>query len=378
MNVKRSLLIVVLLALAAGAAWIVKRGSPGAPDPKATPEAPVAEFLAADIAVATKQALEISLPLTGTVAPLSEALVKARIAGEISSISAREGEPVRRGAEVARIDPTEANARVAARTADVEAARAQLSLAEKNRSTQQALLDKGFISRNAFDSTASSYDVAAARLRSAEAELATARKALADTVLVSPIDGVVAERFAQPGERVAVDARVLSIVDLSRLELTAAVPGADIVKVRIGQAVSVEVEGHGNRRFVGRIERINPAASTGTRSIEIYAVIENPERLLRAGLFARGSVLIERIDPAVVVPATAVRDAGGQKFVYTVDGGAIARRAVTTGVADSAGNLQILSGLAGGERVIRNNLGALREGAAARVADAPRPGSGSR
>lgn len=357
---------------------MARRGSPGAPDPKATPQAPIAEFLAADIAVATKQALEITLPLTGTVAPLSEALVKARIAGEISAIPAREGESVRRGAEVARIDPTEANARVAARTADVEAARAQLSLADKNRSTQQALLDKGFISRNAFDSTASSYDVAAARLRSAEAELATAQKALADTVLVSPIDGVVAERFAQPGERVAVDARVLSIVDLSRLELTAAIPGADIGRVRVGQAVSVEVEGLGNRRFGGRIERINPAASTGTRSIEIYAVIENPERLLRAGLFARGSVLIERIDSAIVLPATAVRDTGGQKYVYTVDGGTIARRAVTTGVADGVGNLQVLSGLAGGERVIRNNLGALREGAAVRVTEAPAAGNGSR
>jgi len=365
--VKRILVVLLVLAVVAMVAirGFDKRGSK--PDPAAA-AAPVAEFLPEDLVTATVQPLEQLLRITGTLAPLAEALIKAKLAGELSEIAVREGESVRRGVVVARIDTAEVSSRVAARSADVEAARAQLGLAEKNRSTQLALLDKGFISRNAFDSTSSSQEVAAARLRAAEADLATARKALADTVMASPIDGVVAERYAQPGERVAVDARILSIVDLARLELSAAIPAAEIGRIRIGQRVSLRVEGLGERTFSGQIERINPATTTGTRAIEIYTVIDNPARLLRAGMFVRGDVLIERVEAALIIPGSAVRAAGAERHVYTLDGGVIARRAVTVGASDGAGQVQILSGLSAGDQVVRNNLGALREGSAARVA----------
>lgn len=361
---KRVLLVLLVVAVIAGVTLRQFVRPAGKPEPAA---AAVAEFLPEDLAAATTQTLEQLLPITGTLAPLAEALVKAKLAGELSEIKVREGEAVRRGAVVARIDTTEVSARVAARSADVEAARAQLGLAERNRSTQLALLDKGFISRNAFDSTASSHEVAAARLRAAEADLTTARKALADAVLTSPIDGVVAERYAQPGERVAVDARILSIVDLARLELAAAIPSAEIGRIRVGQRVSLRVEGLGDRVFSGLIERINPSTSSGTRAIEIYTVIDNPARLLRAGLFVRGEVLIERLEAALVIPGSAVRESGGERYAYTLAGGVIARRAVTVGASDGSGQVQILSGLSAGEQVVRNNLGALREGGAARV-----------
>jgi membrane fusion protein (multidrug efflux system) len=359
------LVAVVALAVLAGFGFVRLRDKPVAAAPA---ELPVAEFLQDDLTIVAPQPLERVLALTGSLAPLTEALVKARLAGELAEFTVREGDSVRRGQVVARIDATEVRARVAARSADVEAARAQLGLAEKNRATQRALLDKSFISQNAFDATASNYDVAAARLRTAEADLAMAQKALADAVLLSPLDGVVAERFAQPGERVPVDGRILSVVDLSRLELAAAVPATEIGRVKTGQRVVLRIDGMGEREFVGRVERINPAASAGTRSINVYAVFENPERLLRAGLFARGQLLLERIDAALAVPLTAVREEGGRHFVYALEGGAIARKHVTLGPVDSAGRVQVLSGLAAGDRVVRNNLGALREGAAARLA----------
>jgi RND family efflux transporter MFP subunit len=369
------LAVVVVAALLGVVGFVVARGKPA---PRAPAEVPVAEFLQEDLVIVSPQPLERVLSLTGSLAALTEALVKAKLAGELAEVAVREGDAVRRGQVVARIDATEVRARVAARTADVEAARAQLGLAEKNRATQRALLDRSFISQNAFDATASSYDVAAARLRAAEADLAMAHKALADTVLVSPLDGVVAERLAQPGERVAVDARILSVVDLSRLELAAAVPAAEIGRVKAGQRVTLRVDGLGEREFVGRVERINPAASAGTRSINIYAVFDNPDRLLRAGLFARGELLLERIDASLSVPLTAVRDEAGRRFVYALEDNAIARKHVRLGAVDTAGRVQVLEGLAAGDRVVRNNLGALREGAAARLAGpAPSaPGAG--
>lgn len=350
--------------LVAGYAAVAQKPAPAGGAPAT---ATVLEFLPADLYTVEAKTIERTLPLTGTLSPLTEATLKAKVAGELVELAAREGESVREGQVLARIDPTEVRARVAAREADVAAARAQLVMAEKNRATQRALLDKQFISQNAYDNVESSRAVAAARLRAAQADLVVARKSLGDAVLVAPFAGVVAERFAKPGERIALDAKVVGIVDLSRLELEAAVPAAEIGKVRVGQRLEFRIDGFGEQPFVGRIERINPATVAGSRSINVYAVIDNPEGVLRAGMFAQGAASLEKISDGVFIPASAVRDVAGQAFVYALAAGRVVRRPVQIGAPDAAGWVQVLSGLQSGERIVRHNLGALREGAAARL-----------
>lgn len=364
--------LVVFIVLAVSA--VALRGRQNAADAAANAKSagPVAEFLQADLIIVEPRTLDRVLPLTGSLAPLTEATVKAKVAGELVAVTAREGESVKQGQVLARIDLTEVQARVAAREADVQAAKAQLVWAEKNRGQQKALLDKSFISQSAFDNIQSNYDVAAAKLRAAEAELVVARKSLGDAVLVAPFSGIVSLRHAQPGERVALDAKVVSIVDLSRLQLEASVPPAAIGQVRVGQAINFRVEGFGEREFAGRIERINPAATAGSRSISVYAVIDNREGLLRGGMFAQGALTLSHIDGALAVPASAVREEIGQTFVYAIEDGLVKKRNVKVGAPDAAGRVQVLDGLAAGERIVRVNLGSLREGAAARLSD-PQP-----
>lgn len=353
------------LVLAAGAAML--RGRPAEPLAAKPAAVAVAEFLDDDLAVLEPQPLERTLPLTGTLMPLVEATVKAKVAGELVQVAVREGEPVKAGQLLARIDQTEVRARVAAREADVEAARAQLVWADKNRATQNALLEKKFISQNAFDNVQSNFDVAVARLRAAEAELVVAKKSLGDSVLVAPFAGVVSQRHAQAGERVALDARVATVVDLSRLELEASLPSAQIAQVRTGQPVSFRVDGFGERAFQGRIERINPSTVPGSRSINVYAVIDNPEGVLRSGLFAQGAASLGRTEGALLVPASAVREEAGRSFVYVIVAERVQKKAVQVGPADAAGRVQVLQGLAPGERIVKNNLGSLREGTEARI-----------
>ena len=361
----------VVLAVAGAA---VVRGKRAEQKPAAA--APVAEFLQNDLVIVEPGALERVLPLTGSLMPLTEATVKAKVAGELVAVTVREGESVKQGQMLARIDLTEVQARVAAREADVAAANAQLVWAEKNRSQQKALLDKSFISQSAFDNIQSNFDVAAAKLHAADAELVVARKSQGDAVLVAPFSGIVSLRHAQPGERVALDAKVVSIVDLSRLQLEASVPPAAIGQVKVGQAMSFRVEGFGEREFAGRIERINPAATVGSRSISVYAVIDNTEGLLRGGMFAQGALTLSRIDNALALPATAVREEIGQTFVYAIDGGVVRRKNVKVGPPDAAGRVQVLDGLAAGDRVVRVNLGSLREGVTARLSGpSPQPQS---
>jgi RND family efflux transporter MFP subunit len=363
----------ILVALfVAAASWALNR--PGKPAAE-RPAAPVLEFEMADLAQAETRELARALPLTGTLRPITEAAVKAKVAGEIQSLTVREGDSVRAGQVIGRIDATESLARLAGSEADVEAARAQLGVAEKNRATQQALLEKKFISQNAFDATQGNYDVAIARLRAAQASADVSRKTLRDTTLVAPMDGIVSIRHAQPGERVPIDGKIVSIVDLRRLELAVPIPAPEIGAVEIGQPVQFRVEGFGEREFAGRVDRINPAAAAGSRSIEMYAVIDNAEAALRGGLFAQGRLVVGRVANALVVPASAVREERGEQYVFAIENGKVARRVVKpAGEAD--GYVQIVSGLAPGAQVVRNNLGSLREGAEVRLkqaAAAPAP-----
>ena len=322
---------------------------------------PALEFVPEDLYTVTQRAMARTLPVTGTLMALATATVKAKVAGELVEVTVREGQSVRQGQLLARIDQTEVQARVAARSADAAAARAQLQLAEKNRITQKALLDRNFISQNAFDTTQSSYDVAVERLRAAEADLVSARKTLGDSTLLAPISGIVSERLAQPGERVPLDAKIVSIVDLTVLTLEASVPASAIAQVRVGQPVEFRVDGFGERRFAGRIDRINPATSPGSRSISVYAVIDNKNGLLRGGLFAQGDLTLERIENAVAVPASSVREEIGQTFVYAIENGVVRKKPVRVGQADASGALQVFSGLAAGDRIVKSNLGQLRD-----------------
>ena len=360
----------ILLAVSA----VALRGRQTAADAAASAKsaAPVAEFLQDDLYIVEPRNLDRVLPLTGSLMPLTEATVKAKDSGELVAVTVREGESVKQGQVLARIDLTEVQARVAARQADVAATKAQLVWAEKNRGQQKALLDKSFISQSAFDNIQSNYDVAIAKQHAAEAELVVARKSLGDAVLVAPFSGIVSLRHAQPGERVSLDAKVVSIVDLSRLQLEASVPPAAIGQVQVGQTMNFRVEGFGEREFAGRIERINPSATAGSRSISVYAVIDNREGLLRGGMFAQGALTLSRVDAALAVPASAVREEIGQTFVYVIADGLVKRRNVKVGPPDAAGRVQVMDGLVAGDRIVRANLGSLREGVAARLSG-PQP-----
>jgi len=375
---RRSMITVAVVAVIVFAvSTAALRGRQNAADAAANTSstAPVAEFLQDDLYIVEPRSLDRVLPLTGSLAPLTEATVKAKVAGELIAVTVREGESVKQGQMLAKIDLTEVAARVAAREADMAAAKAQLVWAEKNRAQQKALLDKAFISQSAFDNIQSNHDVAAAKLRASEAELVMARKSLGDAVLVAPFSGIVSLRHVQPGERVALDAKVVSIVDLSRLQLEASVPPAAIGQVRVGQAMSFHVEGFGERDFDGRIERINPAATAGSRSISVYAVIDNREGLLRGGMFAQGALTLSSIAGALAVPASAVREEIGQTFVYAIEDGLVKKKNVKVGAPDAAGRVQVLEGLVAGDRIVRANLGSLREGLSARLAGpAPAPG----
>ncbi len=357
----------VLLAFAALSLVACNR----APPPTITGTA-VLEFAASDLVSAELRSMAPTVPLSGTLRPWREATVKARVAGELQALSVREGDTVKQGQIIGRIDATDYRARLAGSEADVAAARATLGVAEKNQATQESLLARNFISRNAYDTTAGTHDAAKARLDAAKAAADVGRKALSDTTLVAPIDGIVSARIVQAGERVPVDGRIVTVADISRLELAASIPAGDAARLAPGAAITVSVEGLDDVRITGRIERINPAAAPGSRSIELYALIENRDGRLRGGLFAQGQVAAGTAQERVAVPASALREEDGDLVLYVLTADKVQRRRVKTAIAE-AGWVAITEGLASGERVVRYNLGPLKDGSPAKVKPASVP-----
>jgi RND family efflux transporter MFP subunit len=389
---RRAALLLTVLALGLAAGWWAGRrdGAPeaGAPDaaaPAAQAEAPpsVLEFAASDLLRLEPGPVTRTIPLTGTLKASNQTLVRAKVSGELVEVAVREGTPVRAGQRIARIDPTEFEARVREREAQRRSAEAQVEQARRTRDNNRALLDKGFISQNAFDNAESGYQVTVANRDAATAQLAQARKALADTAVLAPMTGVVAERFAQVGEKVSPDSRILSIVDLSRMEIEAPVPASEIGSVRIGQPVTLRIEGI-DAPQTGEVVRINPATAAGTRSVPVYIGLDNRDPRIRAGLFAQGALAVERREGVIAVPAAAVRDAAGRSFVYRIVEGAVEERTVKLGLRDpaaraansSTGVIEVLEGLAEGDTIVGVNLGPLRPGSRVKLGAAPAaPGS---
>jgi RND family efflux transporter MFP subunit len=364
--VRWTLLVLVVLMIAT--VMIRKRAAAPAPGAeRSTTALPAAmEFVADDLYQVQPGELRRILPLSGALRALNQVSVKARVAGEVQQVLVREGEAVATGQVLARIDPIDYQARVDQARGSLVASQGQLDIATQTRNNNQVLLDKGFISRNAFDTAASQFDIARANLDSARGALEVSRKALADTVVRSPMKGLVSARNVQPGEKVAVDGKLLDVVDLSQMELEAPVPTNDILKVSIGQEVLVSVEGL-PQQVRGTVVRINPATQSGSRSIMVYVRVDNPGAILRAGMFADASLTLERRDQVLTAPASAIQVEDGNAYLYTIEQGLLARRQVVTGLRGrSTGSdgdaVEIISGVSAGTQIVRANLGLLREG----------------
>lgn len=367
-------LIVIALLVAAG--WMMKPKAPARPVTPPTAAAPVAlEFLPQEIVTASPVELRQVLLLSGSLRALDLATVKARVAGEVRDIFVREGEAVRAGQVVAKMDSTEYEAKLAQARGNLNSAKAQQEIAAKTRDNNAALVEKGFISKNAFDNSASQYAGAKASVDAAQGALDVAQKQLNDTVLRAPISGLVSARNAQPGEKVSPDYKLLEIVNLQKMELEAAVPASEISRIAIGQSVSLHIEGM-PQSFDGKVVRINPAAQAGSRSIPVYVQVANPNNQLRAGMFAEGKLVLNSKPGVLALPHSAVRRDGGGAYVFTVDSGKIARTPVATGSEGQSGDeprIEIVSGLDFGAQVIRTDMGNLAPGTPVRVATSATP-----
>ncbi len=368
---RRALLAGVAVLAVAGVLAAIALRRPPAPAPVAA-TAPELELAPADVALAAPRELRRTLEVTGALKAVDWSMVKARVAAEVARLDVREGDRVAAGQVLGRLDGTEYELRLRQAQQQAASAKAQLDIAERALENNRALVGQGFISQNALDTSISNAAAARAALQAANAAADLARKALNDTVLRAPIAGWVSQRLVQPGERVAVDARLIEIVDLSRLEIEAAVPAQDLAALKPGALATLRVEGV-DAPVTARVARIAPSAQAGTRAVPIYLAVDGQPGL-RQGLFAQGEIELER-RTALAVPASAVRIDQARPYAIALEDGRAVARPLELGLrsqaaADAEALVEVTAGLADGATVLRGSVGAVREGTRLRLAGA--------
>ncbi|MDP2679931.1 MAG: efflux RND transporter periplasmic adaptor subunit [Rhodoferax sp.] len=329
---------------------------------QAAQKSPVSIALAASDLVRVKTLeLQQTVLISGPIKAVNTALVKARVPGELRDLTVREGDAVRVGQVLARIDPTESDARLRQARQQAAAAKAQVAIAQRSFDNNRALVAQGFISSTALASSQASLDAAQASYEAAQSGADLAAKARDDTVLRAPISGQISQRLAQPGERVPVDARIVEIVDNRQLELEASLNAADSLQVKVGQSAQLTLDGT-HQVIHAKVARINPSASVGSRAVLVYLTLE-PDAKVRHGLFAQGSLNVGALT-TLALPLSAVRTDKPQPYVQLVNQSQVQYANVTLGVRGNLADLPMVAvtGVPEGSMVIDSSVGSLRVG----------------
>ena len=357
------LFVLLVLGIVAGTAWRVvserkaKQQALTAP-PK---ENLIVELATSDIVKAQLLDITQGLAVSGTLKAVNSAIVKARVSGELQGLSVREGDFVKAGQIIARIEASELQARVRQAREQAESAKAQVDVVQRQYDNNKALVDQGFISKTALDTSLANLNAAQSTYKAALAGTDVAKKSVDDTVLKAPISGQVSQRLAQTGERVGIDARIVEIVDLSRLELEATLSAADSTQIQVGQMAQLQIEGS-PKTVAAKVARINPTAQAGSRSVLAYLSIDSTLPL-RQGLFAQGTLDTARAS-LLAVPLASVRTDRPAPYVQAIENAQVIYKTVELGARGSADGVDVVAvkGLNDSAVVLRGSVGSLREG----------------
>jgi len=300
--------------------------------------------------------------------------VVPRTGGRLVSVNVKLGDPVRRGQLLAKIEDFEIIEQVKQAQASMEVARAtirqreaDLKVAELNFDRSKNLYGRQLLAKQALDDAESRYLAAQAQLDLARAQSSqTAARLdelqinLGNTRITSPVDGFVGRRNADPGAWVSQNAPVVSVVEIARLRMQAAVVEKDLRFVGVGDPATVEVDAYPGDQFKGRVARVSPVLDPATRTATMEVEIPNTDNRLRPGMYARVELTIEEHKGVVLVPKPAVVDLDGQRGVWQAgDDNKAKFLPVTLGIEDGE-RVEITAGLTAGDRFVTEGAGAVR------------------
>ena len=330
------------------------------------------------------------IQITGALRPKELVDVTSKVTGRVENVRVNIGDRVRRGDLLAELEDLEIQQQVRRATAAQEVVRATLAQRRAELANAQAdlersrqLMEGGLIPRQEYESKQTSFRVVQAQVQltqaqgeQAQAELNELKIRLEQMKIVSPIDGIVAERFVDIGAVISPATPVVRVVNLSTLVTRANVPEREVSKLRLGNRALVVVDAFGDQVFEGKVSRISPVMDAATRSALVEVEIPNRDGNLRAEMFARVTLDLATVRPALLVPRESLVYRGQQAGVYVLSGRRPMFREIEPGVTQG-GEVEVLSNIAPGTTIVARGAAMVTDGVAVQVAgEAPRGGQG--
>ncbi len=318
--------------------------------------------------------------ITGSIQPERKADLRAEVSAIVLQVLKENGEPVKRGDVLVRLDET--SIRDTLTSAEDAQRAASLALEQANRQLERlkTLTASGMTSAKALDDAEMARNNAMSELSGARSRVATARQQLARTTVRAPFDGIVSERKVSNGDTANIGKELVKVIDPTSMRFEGAVSADSVSTVKVGQKVNFRVNGYGEQRFAGIVKRIDPAANPVTRQVEVLVGFADKAQPRVAGLYAEGRVDAAATD-ALMLPESALVRVGDSSHTWRIKDKTLSKVNLVVGARDPrTGNLEIKQGLAAGDVVLRSPSSNLKDGQkvdmpAARVASAAGTGS---
>ncbi|MDP0929882.1 efflux RND transporter periplasmic adaptor subunit [Paracoccus onubensis] len=322
-----------------------------------------------EIVAVQPQRIEDLVKVTGTIHPAREAAIAAQVDGLAETVAVRPGDHVEAGQLLVEVGTTDLRLQLEQQRSAIRSSRVQLRAAETTLKRTTLLFDKGRAAQATLDSAQAEVDQLAAEIATGQSQVALAEANLQRARVTAPFSGIISTRSIEPGQIVSPGTTMLSIVDLSTVRVEVLVPLRDSARIRAGQSVRLTVQGAPTEEFTGKVDRVNPVAEAGTRSIKVYLTLDNADGLLRGGMFVTGNIVVRQDEDVIAVPAAAVQTREDTSYVLAVVDGQVQERPIKIGNEWPATMLvEARAGLADGDVIVGAKLSGLSDGAAVTIA----------
>lgn len=344
------------------------KGRPGARAQRV--EAAVAEF----------STIRERVSLVGSLRAKLRVEVTPKFSGRVVEIRVDRGDTVRAGQVIARLEDDELQEQVRRAEASLRVARAsmvqrsaELKSVEMELNRYRSLEEEGVVSSEQREQAQTRVEVSRAQVNLAEAQVAQAEAELAElqirlgqTDVLSPLTGVVGQRYVDPGALVTTNTPILLILDISSMELVVNVPERDINKLQVGNEARILVDAVPGEELSGRVVRISPLLDPQTRTAPVEIEVPNPARNLKAEMFARVALNLMTEKEALLIPRDALVYRGNRSGVFVVESDVVRFQTIETGIAE-ADRIEVRTGLTEGETVVTRGANLLKNGDAVQI-----------
>ena len=327
-----------------------------------------------DLVTVSNSALASGPSITGSVEAERRADLRAEVSAVVLSVLKENGDPVRRGDLLVRLDQNAIRDSLTAAEASARAASQAFEQAERQYQRMVKLRETGMVAMQQLEDAETQLNNAKSERAAARTREVAARQQLERTEVRAPFDGIVSDRKVSAGDTASVGKELMQIIDPASLRFEGRVSADSIGEVAAGQRVSFRIQGFADTDVAGTVTRVNPAANAATRQVEVLVRFDDPKQQPGVtGLYAEGRVETRSAETLTVPAASVVRE-GDSAFAWRVKNGTVRKVKLDLGARDArTGQYVVNGGLAAGDSLLRYPGSSLKDGQPARLAGSPEP-----